>query len=62
MTTYTAYTWDRNPRQMPIPRPVEFRSQEALHLRSPGGFNPFEKYARQIGSFHRGFGVKIKHV
>ena len=26
----------------------------------PGGFNPFEKYARQIGSFPPIFGVKIK--
>ncbi len=24
-----------------------------------GGFNPFEKYARQIGSFPPSFGVKI---
>ena len=27
-----------------------------------GGFNPFEKYARQIGSFPQGFGVKIKKM
>ena len=26
-----------------------------------GGFNPFEKYARQIGSFPQ-VGVKIKNV
>ena len=26
-----------------------------------GGFNPFEKYARQIGSFPQ-IGVKIKYV
>ena len=25
-----------------------------------GVFDPFEKYARQIGSFHQGSGVKIK--
>ncbi len=27
-----------------------------------GGFNPFEKYAPQIGSFPRGFGVKIRNI
>ena len=27
-----------------------------------GGFNPFEKYARRIGSFPPGFGVKIKNI
>ena len=27
-----------------------------------GGFNPFEKYDRQIGSFPQGFGVKIKNI
>ena len=27
-----------------------------------GGFNPFEKYARQLGSFPQRFGLKIKNL
>ncbi len=34
----------------------------SYHYIPVGGFNPFEKYARQIGSFPPGIGVKIKNI
>ena len=36
-----------------------FQNSNSLNIYLVGGFNPFEKYARQIGSFPQGSGVKI---
>ena len=43
----------------PYQAPSAYLKGECLHLELVGGFNPFEKYARQIGNLPQ-IGMKIK--
>ena len=45
----------------PIKRQMDKHKNWIMKPQLVGGFNPFEKYARQIGSFPQ-VGVKIKNV
>ena len=41
---------------------LHFHQKDKSSFLVVGGFNPLEKYARQVGSFPQGFGVKIPKI